>query len=191
MTELGLEIATTTATSKILKAGAVIGANAPKPHRATKYLSSGETESSYISDEKITEASATWSIQSPKFKSPPLSDRSTLVYVLTKVGTSDVPYGWAMPNYQMDAISAEGLTNLGIVTIPSDAIPESLALFGLNAPKLGKVKQDYSKLPGKEADETTSSVCSTFYADSLKATALTDGWIPITKPTIYGGYSIG
>ncbi|NET40573.1 hypothetical protein [Okeania sp. SIO2B3] len=186
---LGLAVATE-GTSNVLLPGVVIGCNAPKPFRATKDLAGTQgSESSFISDAQIATAKAAgWTIQAPKYKNPPRSARSKLVYIETKVGATNIPYGWAMPLYQYTAMTPAGLAELGITEIADTEVPIEKALFGLNAPKPGRARKAYQELAGASGGGT--GVLSTFYSDASATTAANAGWTTKSKPQIIKGYVI-
>lgn len=171
-----------------LKAGMIVGANSPKPFRAAKeFGGTKRSESSFIANNKIgTAKAAGWTISAPKYRSAPISARSKLVYVETKVNGTAINYGWAMPDYQHTRISAE-LATLGINLIdPTQDIPETKAFFGIAVPKPGRASK---KIPGTTAGNS-GGLITTFVSDVKANDAIAAGWRVRAKPSVQKGYLV-
>lgn len=179
----------------VLLAGIVIGANSPKPFRATKEAGGTKgSESSYISNDKISTARGSgWTISAPRYKSAPISTRSKLVYVETKVGAKIINYGWPMPDYQYAKIGTAGLTALGITLINTTTdIPEQEAFFGVNVPRPGRASKRTQVTTGQGEAAVTSSggLITTFVSDNKADDAIAAGWRVRSKTTVQRGYLI-
>lgn len=185
-TELGHQVATEG--ENTLKAGMIIGANSPKPFRASKELGGNKrSESSFIANNKIgTAKAAGWTISAPKYRSAPISARSKLVYVETKVNGVAINYGWAMPDYQHTRISTE-LETLGIELIdPTQDIPETKAFFGIGVPKPGRASK---KVPGT-TEGNPGGLITTFVSDTKADDAIAAGWRVRVKASVQKGYLV-
>lgn len=171
-----------------LVAGVILGANSPKPFRASSEQGgTRRSESSFIANNKIgTAKAAGWTITAPKYRSAPISGRSKLVFVGTKVGATVINYGWAMPNYQYEKISAE-LATLGITEIDTKSdIAETKAFFGVNVPRPGRASKE---IAGGTAG-SGGGLLTTFVSDTKADDAIAAGWRVRAKQTVQKGYLV-
>lgn len=145
-------------------AGLVIGANAPKPPRATRKRTTG-TDSSYCSAGAVTTARAAgWRVSPGKVRNGSSSARSKAVYV-TVDGNK---IAWKMPLTTYNAIGADR-TALGIL----DATATMLDLvFGVRYPKLPRV--GIFQAGGSDGGNQISTFCDPQSLDDLPA-----GWTPV------------
>lgn len=142
----------------------VIGANAPKPPRASRTRTTG-TDTSYCSAGAVTTARAAgWRVSAGKVRNGTSSARSRTVYV-TVEGNK---IAWKMPLVTYTNIGADK-TALGIL----DATASDLDLvFGVAYPKLPRV--GIFKASGTDGGNKISTFCDPDALDSLPA-----GWTPV------------
>lgn len=144
--------------------GLVIGANAPKPPRATRTRITG-SDSSYCSAGSVTTARAAgWRVSAGKVRNGASSSRSKTVYV-TADGNK---IAWKMPLVTYNNIGSDR-TALGIL----DASSSDLDLvFGVSYPKLPRV--GIFQASGTEGGNKISTFCDPEALDNLPA-----GWTPV------------
>lgn len=143
--------------------GLVIGANTPKPPRASRERATG-VESSFISAPSIAAArQAGWRIRPGKVRPGANGRRSKCVYVTA----GSIKYAWMMPLTLYARITAGDKAALGI----QDATPNDLDLvFGASYPRIPKVN---FKAFGQDGTDTLSTFC-----DPQKLDSLPSGWAP-------------
>lgn len=108
--------------------GYVIGANSPKPPRASKSTETG-IEGSFVDKDKIASAKAAgYSIQRGKRRTP----RKTKFTVVKYVDINGIKYAWNSPTAQ----GAPSLDALGA----TDATDNDQVVFGADFPKPPRVK---------------------------------------------------
>lgn len=141
--------------------GLVIGANAPKPGRASKETATG-TESSFIDAGAVAEARAAgWKIRPGKIRVSGSSTRSKTVYVLHEANK----LAWRMPARLYAKITEAERTALGI----KDGTNTDLDLvFGVRYPQLPRVGK---KTFGTDGTDTLST-----FVDPSKLDSLPAGW---------------
>lgn len=150
-----------TAVTGAYPVGLVIGANAPKPPRATRIRATG-AESSFVDAESVATARANgWRIRPGKVRIASSSAKSKVVYV-THEGNK---LAWAMPMTLYNRITAGDRTALGIVDAPS--ADEDL-IFGVSYPRLPRVGYIAA---GTDGTDVLSTFCDPSKLDSLPA-----GW---------------
>ena len=149
--------------------GLVIGANAPKPWRATRIRADG-SESSFIAPAAVAAAlGLKWKITSRgKIRLGTQSARSKSVYVKHQ-GNS---IAWRMPNYVFSKIPTAELTALGIIL--ATATDQDLC-FGCSYPRLPRAASLVGTAPNQDR-------ISTFYDPSKP---LPDNWFPVKASTEY------
>lgn len=146
-----------------LKAGAVIGANSPKPPRATRITTGDGYESSFVSSTKVGEVrkSDEWTVVAGRVRRPKTSKRSKQLFVKVKAGQGSYNYAWVAPMAQFEKFKDQ-LTNLGIEEVKDSNY--ATVLYGVNKPK-----------PQKASKEGTGRTISVFVSDS-KLDSLPQGW---------------
>lgn len=113
----------------------VIGANFPKPSRATKRFATGN-ESSYVSVASIPAAKNDgWKVQRPRANAPSDSNLSDTVYVTI----NGIKYAWNMP---LNTVAGEANHTDGGVTAASAS--ESGLVFGAEFPKPPRITKQHS-----------------------------------------------
>lgn len=128
----------------VLLSGVILGANSPKPPRASKKRASGETDSSFVGSDKIADArTAGWKITSGGITVPRATPLSIPVFVQIDSGSGEdainYNYGWRMPKYQHSLIAGEFAT-LGIVAVTNANYQN--VWFGVNKPKPARAAKD-------------------------------------------------
>lgn len=143
--------------------GLVIGANAPKPPRASRERPTG-VESSFVDSTVISAARAAgWKIRSGKIRLGSSSIKSKTVYV----SDGTVKYAWNMPLTTYNRVGAVR-ADLGII----DATPaDDDLVFGASYPKMPRVAT-------KEFGTGGVDIISTF-CDPQKLNALPAGWFSV------------
>jgi hypothetical protein len=143
-------------------AGLVIGANQPKPPRATKLKTTGSS-SSYCGSNAVAAAKAQgWSVQPGRFKIGASSARSKCV----KIVTGGISYAWNMPAETYANIPAAERTALGIADATN--ADEDL-VFGASYPRMPRVFKIISSTGG--GFNRVSTFC-----DQTKLDSLPTGW---------------
>lgn len=147
-----------TAITGNLPAGTVVGANSPKPARASKRFASG-TVSSFIDVGAIPTARTTgWKIGKAKIRRGGSSARSVAVYV-TILG---IKYAWNIPRRNWAAYQSE-LTAMGVKLATND---DADLVWGASTPKPPRV---YKVVAQGDSINTIST-----FADPNSNVA--DGW---------------
>lgn len=170
-----------------LLSGVILGANSPKPPRASKRRASGETDSSFISYSAIATAkTAGWSVKAGRLTIPRSTKISFPVFAVIDSGTTtngagetvgiNYKYGWRMPKYQYDLINGN-FAALGITLVTNDNYSD--VWFGVNSPKPKRVGFNVN----------ANSVLST-YASTAKLDSLPEGWFQITTKATSTGFGI-
>jgi len=141
--------------------GLVIGANAPKPPRASRLRATG-TESSYCdADAVATARAAGWRVSPGKVRIGSSKKKSKTVYVTY---TGGIKYAWNMPNDTYAKIGAD-LAALGIQLATS--ADEDL-VFGARYPRVPRV---IKPIFGTDTVDNVSTFC-----DPQKLDSLPEGW---------------
>lgn len=177
-TELGQKDGAT-ATGALLP-NIILGANSPKPPRASKQRLTGETDSSFIDYATIAAARGKgWTVKPGKITIPRTTKVSFPVYVTIDTGTVDpaaptgtpapnYKYGWRMQKAQHDLL-ADDFAALGITPVGLDNFDG--VWFGVNNPKPFRVAQSLG------VGSTISTFISTSKIDSIVGTAESPtGW---------------
>ncbi|MEC4804429.1 MAG: hypothetical protein SAJ12_10515 [Jaaginema sp. PMC 1079.18] len=157
-----------------LAAGVVLGANSPKPPRATKIDSSEGYESSFFSYDKLADlrGDPSWTLTAGRLRKPRISKRSNMVGVSARGVTSGTyTYAWVMPKAQYVLLGNTGRTNLGIFDI--DDSNYTKALFGINRPKPPRVR-------GTAGPDPATAKTITTFIGSGKVDNPPAGWNLIT-----------
>lgn len=142
--------------------GLVIGANSPKPYRASTKSSSGY-ESSWCSHDKVAALKkAGYQVLSPKVRSASVTKLSKTVYVTI----NGIKYAWQMPLPP----SGVDLTALGVKDATAN---DNDLVFGASFPKPPRV----SKL----IQTTDGGGLFSSFCDPSKLSSLPDGWL-ISEP---------
>jgi hypothetical protein len=150
-----------TAVTGAYPVGLVIGANAPKPPRATRIRATG-AESSFVDAESIAAARAAgWRIRPGKVRIGSSGGKSKCVYVLHEGNK----LAWNMPNTLYSRITAGDRTALGI--LDAAANDEDL-IFGVSYPRLPRVGYIAA---GSAGTDLLSTFC-----DPSKLDSLPTGW---------------
>lgn len=148
-----------TAVAGAYPSGLVIGANAPKPARASRILATG-SESSFISAANIAAArTAGWTVGKSRVRVGGSTARSKLVYI-TFEGNK---LAWRMPTGTYTRLSAEERTALGIVDGTADALD---LVFGVSYPELPRVGK---RSVGTDGADLVSTFCDPASLDDLPA----------------------
>jgi hypothetical protein len=141
-----------------LPVGLVIGANAPKPPRASKVVATG-TKSSFCSFPRQAQARAAgWRVGSPKLRSARATTRSQ-VYYLTIRG---IKYAWNLPTATASRLSGQ-LAQLGVRAATAN---DRDLVFGSEFPKPPRVA--VSRGSG-DSINIHSTFCDPSRLDSLPA----------------------
>lgn len=143
-------------------AGLVIGANAPKPGKASKKLTTGTVSSFYDIAKVATLKAADWVIVSRPTIRRAKTQKLAKAVVIT-IGT--LKYAWNMPNDTFAAVGAD-LAGLGIAL--ADANDKNL-VWGASYPKLPRASTFLSSGTGG------GNIIST-YVDPAKLNSLPAGW---------------
>ena len=153
-----------TAVTGAYPAGLVIGANAPKPARASKQSATG-TESSFISATSITTARAAgWRVRPGKLRIGSSGLKSKTVYV-TVDGNK---IAWKMPTRLYTRLGADDRTALGILDASSNDLD---LVFGVSYPTIPRVgKTEF----GTDGTDTLTTFCDPDSLDNLPA-----GWASV------------
>ncbi len=142
-------------------AGLVIGANAPKPPRASRRRATGY-ESSFVASSAIAAARAAgFSVRPGKVRISRSTNLSTPVYVLHEGNK----IAWRMTRAQYQRITTDDLTALGI-RIPGAADDD--LIYGASYPRLPTVAFVASGTDGFDVISTK--------ADPSKLNSLPTGW---------------
>ncbi|MBF2025612.1 MAG: hypothetical protein IGS48_02435 [Oscillatoriales cyanobacterium C42_A2020_001] len=161
--------ATQTALGHVPIAGAypsalVIGANAPKPPRASRLRATG-VESSFVDAEAIATArAADWKISAGKQRNGASSAKSKTVYIVHETNK----IAWKMPTFLHTKISTD-LTALGIAAATATDLD---LIFGVRYPKLPRVAKINVPTTGAASRYTT-------YCDPSKLDNLPAGWTTV------------
>lgn len=147
----------TAVADKSTEVGLVVGANSPKPGRASKARATGIDTSFYDFGQKATLIAAGWKLTSPRRRFSKSGTRSKIVYVLHEGNK----IAWYMPTSTHTAIASD-MAGLGI--LDTDGTENDL-IFGVSYPKLPKVK-----------NETTTPSRIT-HCDPSKVDSLPAGWV--------------
>lgn len=132
----------------------VIGANSPKPGRATKNTATG-TKSGFCAPASVAAArAANWKVSRSKRRVAASTTLSKPVYV--EIG--NVKYGWSMPAATYAQLN---LTELGI----KDATASDTVIFGASYPKPPRVALVVGA--GTAGETSYSSFCEPNKLDSL------------------------
>lgn len=172
----------------------ILGANSPKPPRASKQRVTGETDSSFVSYGTIAAArTAGWTVKPGKINIPRTTRVSFPVYVTIDTGTvaADAPEGTAAPNYKygwrMQKAQHTRLVgsfgDLGIVAVTLANFDG--VWFGVNNPKPFRV--------AKPLDEgsTISTYISTSKLDNIVGTeASPTGWYIVSGKAAASAFGI-
>lgn len=132
----------------------VFGANAPRPGRASKFVTDEYNSSFYDYTKVATLKADGWRLTRPSIRRARTSPRSTCVYVTPAPGFK---YAWNMPASLLGFIGGD-LSRLGIKLA---ARTDKDLVFGAN------------QKPPKAFKADGSTTYSTFYDESL---ALPEGW---------------
>lgn len=147
--------------------GLVIGANAPKPPRASKKVASG-TKSSYCSFDRIRAARAAgWQIGRTRSRTARRTARSA-VYYLTVRG---VKYAWNLPTSTATRMS-NALSQLGIRQATANDVD---LVYGSSFPKPPRVSVEVGS---GDSINIYSTFCDPSRLDSLPSgyTVISDGY---------------
>lgn len=140
----------------------VLGANRPKPYRATKRLTTGY-ESSWCSWDKVpTLKSDGYRIQRPKFRSPNKTKLTAPVYVTIR----GIKYAWPLSSSGLGIAGSPDTSSLGLQNATAD---DTDLVWGASFPK-----------PPKASTQTANGTYSTF-VDPERVDNLSDEWF-ISKP---------
>jgi hypothetical protein len=144
--------------------GLVLGANAPKPGRATRFRATG-VESSFVSaTARTTAVAAGWKVSPGRVRNGASSTKSKTVYVTVESNK----IAWKMPQFLYAKISTD-MAALGIL----DATSADLDLvFGARYPRLprvGKIEVPQSGAPSK----------LTTFCDPDALDTLPEGWTTV------------
>lgn len=139
-----------------LPASLIIGANRPKPGRASKRFSTGYSSSFYDIANAGALRSDGWSLSAPHIRRASQSDFSNAYYVT--IGT--VKYAWKMPKTQATLISGT-LSALGIQTPTAN---DKDLVWGASYPK-----------PARVFTRIADDIVSTF-VDPSRIDNLPEGW---------------
>lgn len=151
-----------TAVTGAYPTGLVIGANAPRPPRATRQRATG-TDSSFCSAAAVVAARAAgWKVSPGRIRAGGSSSRSKTVYV-TYQGNK---LAWKMPNYLYSKMSAADRTGLGILDATS---ADKDLIFGVSYPKLPRVKTEIFNADGSSTSRST-------FCDPAALDSLPTGW---------------
>lgn len=144
-------------------AGAVVGANSPKPPRASKKTAGKGSESSFFNFNNLAALrSDGWTITTGSIAVPSVTELAIPVFVELVFGSVTIRYGWLMSKAQLNVLGSDA-ANLGIETVTDDNF--NTVLFGVNSPKPKRAQKTLAN-GGK-----VTSYVSTAAEDSLPA-----GW---------------
>ena len=151
--------------------GLVVGANAPKPWKASRLRADG-SDSSFVAPAAVAAAvAAGWKITSRgKVRIGSTSARSRAVYILYQGNK----LAWRMPNYSFSKIPAADLTSLGILPATSADLD---MVFGASYPVLPRVAATLGAAPNLNR---VSTFCDPAALDALPA-----GWAPVKASSEY------
>jgi hypothetical protein len=141
--------------------GLVIGANSPKPPRASRRQASGYQSSWCSSTAVVAARAAGFTVRAGKRRRARSSSRSATVYV----SDGGLKLAWNIPRTTYQRIIQNDLTALGIKT--AGAGDEDL-VFGQSYPKKPRVSFFASGADGVDIIST--------YADPSKLNSLPNGW---------------
>lgn len=144
--------------------GFVLGANMPKPPRASKLNSSGATETSWCSSDSITGARAAgWTVSPGRFIPGGSSTKRAKVVYVTIGG---IKYAWRMPLRSYQKIGAfRNLLNIKDALDSDDDL-----VFGASYPKVPRVAYALNSPVGSKV----STYCDPEVLDNLP-----DGWTTV------------
>lgn len=152
-------------------ANTVIGANAPKPGRASKLIGDEYEGSFYNFDKADDLRRAKWRLTNPKIRRGSSSTRSKVVFITIgsdEDGDGGIKYAWNMPIGLYNGIASDR-SNLGI----QDATRNTLDLvWGLTAPRPKRAQKEVTTGTGAS---TQTRIYETF-VDPGRTAALPDGW---------------
>ncbi len=159
-----------TAVTGTYPSGFCLGANSPKPARASKQLASG-TVSSFINAGSVTTArSQGWRIGKARQRRGGKRPKSVVVYVTIQ----GIKYAWNLPDSTV--VKMGGITPLGIKQAASN---EKDLVFGASSPTPPKA----TKVVGTGA---TTDVVTTFYDPTVTLptgwNAVASGFDPLQAP---------
>lgn len=140
--------------------GLVIGANAPKPGRASKRTATGTNGSFYDIGQRATLRTDGWSLTYPKIRRGSTGANSNAVYV----NLGSIKYAWRMPKTTYTKVGGDRAV-LGIEDATSN---DTDLVWGASYPKPPKA----SKV---EVGADGTNVISTF-VDTSAVDSLPDGW---------------
>ena len=145
--------------------GLVLGANAPKPGRASRLRATG-VESSFVSAGSVAAARAAgWKIRSGRVRIGASSSKSRTVYV-TAEGNK---IGWRMPMFLYSKITAGDRAALGILDATSSDLD---IVYGARYPELPKVA--FAAIPASGAASRYTTFCDPQRVDNLP-----NGWVGV------------
>lgn len=174
-------------TNGVLNNGTVLGANSPKPGRASKPGTTTNGENSYYRfNLRATLLGDNWTLTMPNYSAQRISSpRARLVKVNMAAGSVVVPYGWRMDNEQYTAIGATARGELGIEDVEADDLPTTF--FGINKPKPKRVRKYVTVGTGESAQGGTT----TTFVDRAREDTLPEGWILVGQTGGRVGYTPG
>jgi hypothetical protein len=144
--------------------GLVLGANAPKPGRATRIRATG-VESSFVSaGARTTAVAAGWKVSPGRVRNGASSTKSKTVYV-TAEGNK---IAWKMPTFLYTKISAD-IAGLGILEAASSDLD---LVFGARYPRLPRVGK--IEVPQSGAPSRLTTFCDPEALDNLP-----EGWVTV------------
>jgi hypothetical protein len=145
--------------------GLVLGANAPKPAKATRQRASG-SDSSFCDVGAFTSAKAAgWKIRPGRIRIGSSSVKSKLVYVLHEGNK----IAWKMPQTLYSRITAGDRTALGIL---DGVAADKDYCYGVRYPSLPRVGQQTFPTVGAGSRLTT-------FCDPSKLNNLPTGWVTV------------
>lgn len=140
--------------------GLVIGANAPKPGRASKRTATGTNGSFYDIGNRAALRTAGYSLTNPKIRRGSVGANSRAVYVLN----GGIKYAWRMPQTTYTKIGGD-LAALGLVDATSNDVD---LVWGASYPKPPKASR-------ADVGADGTDIISTF-VDPDAVDSLPDGW---------------
>jgi hypothetical protein len=139
--------------------GVVVGAQSPKPPRATKRTETG-IESSFVDSGSISSArNKGYTIRKGKIRTP----RNTQFTKIRYVNINGISYAWNAPTG-------------GNVSLPAgvtEGIPTGNVVFGADFPKPPKVQKPFG-----DEESDSAGTFSTFIDPDQIDSAIQNGWIP-------------
>lgn len=150
--------------------GLVIGANAPKPGRATKERATGVESSFYGFAARAAAIAAGWKLSPGRVRNGSSSARSKTVHIVYQGNK----IAWKMPQYLYSKLTDADRTALGIV--PSAASDLDL-VFGVRYPRLPRVAKILVP-DGSEIGNRLTTFCDPSKLDNLPA-----GWATVKAST--------